>query len=117
MFTLGIYKLALFSDLAEARKFIEAHPQRNSLLFLVDYEFKNTEENGLSLIETLAIAEQSILVTSHAKNDTILQKCQWLGVKVLSKTAMSSVPIRTTKGAGLRVGKFSETADQMAESR
>ncbi len=64
-----------------------------SITYIVDYKFKGTEETGIDLIETVGISESSMLVTGHAAEPTVSQRCQWLGIKLIAKADVSSLPI------------------------
>ena len=62
-------------------------------LFLVDYEFKNSDMNGLELIESFGIETQSLLVTGKSENIEIQTKCEKLGLKILEKNKLSEVVV------------------------
>jgi signal transduction histidine kinase len=62
-------------------------------LYLVDYEFLNQPLNGFKLIEELAIADRSVLVTSRFDEPDVLANCERLGVKLLPKTLSNTAPI------------------------
>jgi signal transduction histidine kinase len=63
-------------------------------LYLVDYEFLGQPDNGLDLIESLDISDQSILVTSRFEEKHILERCARLGLKLIPKSMAPFVPIR-----------------------
>jgi len=62
-------------------------------LYLIDYEFKGYNENGLDLIEELNISDKSILVTSHFENEIIIERCRELNIKLIPKTLSGFVPV------------------------
>ncbi|HLE00811.1 MAG TPA: HAMP domain-containing sensor histidine kinase [Bdellovibrionota bacterium] len=61
--------------------------------FLVDFEFSGCAETGISLIEDLGIAQQSVLVTSRFDEAAVLEDCGRLGIRILPKPFVSAVPI------------------------
>ena len=67
-------------------------------LYLIDYEFKGYNENGLDLIEELNISDKSILVTSHFEEEGIIGRCRKLDIKIIPKTLSGFVPVIFTEG-------------------
>ncbi len=61
--------------------------------FLVDYEIVGSPENGLQVIQRLGISKKSVLVTSHAGDVSLQERCQALGVRLLPKSIVSYIPI------------------------
>jgi signal transduction histidine kinase len=74
---------------------IDWHKQNTAqrAVFLVDHELLGFEEVGLTLIESLGIGKQSILVTSHYEEASIRDWCQRLGVPMIPKGMAGFVPI------------------------
>lgn len=68
---------------------------RPATLFLMDYELHGETLTGLDTIESLGVARQSVLVTSHAEREDIQLRCERLGVKILPKDL---VPHSLAKG-------------------
>ncbi len=62
-------------------------------LYLVDYELLNQKQSGLEIINELRIGSQSILVTSRYEEESIREKCNLLGVRLIPKTMAAFVPI------------------------
>jgi signal transduction histidine kinase len=62
-------------------------------LHLVDYEFVGEHNNGLSVIESLHIADQSILVTSRNEDPEVIKRCLAADVKLVPKGMANLVPI------------------------
>ncbi|MBI3535050.1 MAG: ATP-binding protein [Deltaproteobacteria bacterium] len=61
--------------------------------FLMDYELLGFSENGLDLIEKLSLQNKSCLVTSRFEEESVLKRCQTLGVKLIPKSLAEFVPI------------------------
>ncbi len=53
--------------------------------FLVDYQFRNQNLDGLSIITSYGIESRAILVTNHFHDPVILDRAVKVGVKVLAK--------------------------------
>ncbi|MBK7959972.1 MAG: hypothetical protein IPK04_01325 [Bdellovibrionales bacterium] len=70
---------------------------RSERIYLVDFELLNQNATGLDLIEELGIGSQSILVTSRYEDDRILERCDFLGVKLIPKAMAGFVPIEIAK--------------------
>lgn len=65
----------------------------SNFLFLIDFEFLNESVNGLELIESLKIANQSILISSRYEESKIRDKCNRLGLRLIPKSMAGLVPI------------------------
>jgi hypothetical protein len=61
---------------------------------LCNFEFKNHSINGLNLISLLNIQKQSILVTSKYEKYDVLSDYEKIGIKLIPKELIHSVPIR-----------------------
>jgi signal transduction histidine kinase len=66
----------------------------NNVTYLCDFELVGSKLDGLSIIDTLGIAEQSILVTNRAEESEIQEKCHKSGVRMLPKSIASRIPIQ-----------------------
>lgn len=64
--------------------------------YLLDYEIIGSKDTGLDLMEELGIAAQSILVTSHYEEPSILERCLKLAVPLVPKGMAGIVPIRVS---------------------
>ncbi len=65
-----------------------------NVIWLIDYEFRGSQENGLNLIDIIDGRSACYLVTSQA-NDTVLhQKTKNLGIKILPKFLAPFVKIK-----------------------
>ena len=97
----GVFKendvrLFTFSTPEDFRKHLAKNTEAvKSSIFLVDYEFLNSQSNGLDLIEQLGIENRSFLVTSRYDEPNILSRCESLGVRQIPKTMAPFVPITT----------------------
>ncbi len=65
----------------------------NRTRYLVDFEFPGNAMNGLDVVEKLGIAANSTLVTSRDEDMELRKRCLQLGVKILPKTGIGSVPL------------------------
>jgi hypothetical protein len=61
--------------------------------FLIDYEFSLYPQNGIDLIKGLSIHRNSILVTSHADEVNLQEKCMEVGVQIIPKDMISKIKI------------------------
>jgi len=75
------------------RWFTKERNRARSLLCLVDYELCESGTNGLKLIESLRINEQSILVTNQSEDSSVRAECIRLGVKLVPKTLAPYIPL------------------------
>jgi signal transduction histidine kinase len=69
------------------------YPLSENMYFLVDFEFLNQNDNGLSLIRDLNIADRCILVTSRYEEDHIRESCRSMKIKLMPKQLAGFVPI------------------------
>ncbi|MBV9575783.1 MAG: HAMP domain-containing histidine kinase, partial [Gammaproteobacteria bacterium] len=65
----------------------------NSIIYLCDYEFIGSKENGVDLITKFQINYLSILVTSRVNSEELTSKCESSGIKLLPKDMASFIPI------------------------
>ena len=84
-----------YSSLLELRSHCERHGAANkAATFLIDFEIHGVEGSGLDCIEQLGIASSSVLVTSHADDRAVRERCAALSVRLLPKSAAPFVRIR-----------------------
>jgi len=76
---------------------LKEYKQTEKELYLIDYEFKGYNENGLDLIEELNISDKSILVSSHFEEENIIKRCQAYKVVIIPKPLLGFVPIILTE--------------------
>lgn len=90
-------KIVNFYDENELKKwFFHRASKNDSCIYLFDYKLRNSSTTGLDLIQSLGIAEQAILVTSHFEEESVQKQCQDLGVKMIPKSMASQVSISIT---------------------
>ncbi len=77
----------------EFKDFIYNLRLNDDVLFLIDQEYLEQNQNGLQVIEELQISKNSILVTSRFDELEIIEKCTTLGVKLLPKSMSGNIPI------------------------
>jgi signal transduction histidine kinase len=83
-----------FGDLDAFKRAFRAERQSGRpYRVLMDYEFKGQPQTGLDAIDELEIAEQSVLVTAHSDDDSVVARARFIGVQVLPKTVMEWLPI------------------------
>ena len=70
-----------------------AQPSLEAELYLMDYELLAGDKNGLDVIEHLDLNRCSFLVTSCFEDSVVRKRCEIMGVKILPKPYVSSVPI------------------------
>ena len=63
-------------------------------LFLMDHELLGVRVDGLDLIKTHGLQEQSVLVTSRAQEAPVLARAEVLGVQIVPKSAAPHIPMR-----------------------
>lgn len=93
-----------YSSMAELKHFCKTRSAAAaSMVFLVDYEFHGEDGSGLDCIAELGIASSSILVTSHAEDAALRERCVAMKVVLLPKSAASFVKIRVGAVRGLDI--------------
>ncbi len=63
-------------------------------LYLVDYEFISSQENGLDFIERFGISSASKLITSHFEESSVVARCRALGVGMIPKGMAGFIRLR-----------------------
>ncbi len=66
-----------------------------NVLYFCDYTFSSQTQNGLDLIEMTGIKETAVLVTNRWDDEDIRRRCEKIGQKLLPKTLLNWLPIRT----------------------
>lgn len=64
------------------------------VLYLVDFEFIGSQQNGLEIISELNLQKQAVLVTSRFEEKGVLNGCHQMGVGLIPKAQAGFVPIR-----------------------
>ncbi|SFM08423.1 sensor histidine kinase [Legionella jamestowniensis] len=62
-------------------------------IYLVDYELLSDKYDGLDIIEKYDLFNNSILVTSAFEDNTLRQRCEKMGVKIIPKPYVPYIPI------------------------
>lgn len=65
-----------------------------SVLFLVDYEFKGEQIDGLRAVNQLGIIQNSILVTGRFDTDSLQEQCEEAGLRLMPKSRISQMVLR-----------------------
>ncbi|VEG92533.1 sensor histidine kinase [Legionella spiritensis] len=73
---------------------------RNSILYLCDYEFVDSELNGIELIKKMKLNKDAFLVTSRLVND-VISHCESEKIKLLPKNIAHMFPIVAFNGSAL----------------
>ena len=94
-------KLICFTSTNEFMNF----PLDESMVFLIDYEFLNQNQNGLDLILDRNLNSKAILVTSRHEEVYIQEICEKKQIKLLPKQLAGFVPINIKSEIQQIVGK------------
>lgn len=105
-----------FSDPAQCLAWARGNPAAGQRLFLCDYEFLGSTTTGLQLIESLEIAAEAILVTSHYEEPPVRAACAQLGVRLIPKGIAGFVPIRLVAPAPKDVPAFGDAVAVCTQS-
>lgn len=85
-------KIVNLWSLAQLREWVARNPDERPLV-LLDHDFSGETENGLDAIESLKL-ETAVLVTHRFDDPPVVERCERLGVKVLPKIMVQSVPLQ-----------------------
>jgi hypothetical protein len=72
----------------------------STVVFLIDYEFLNQNDNGLKIITDLGIQDKAILVTSRFDEPNIRSECESPKIKVLPKQLAGQITISIAPSSG-----------------
>ncbi len=79
----------------------ESLMNKNSLdedaFFLIDFDFENSELNGINLIQKLNLQNRSVLVSGRWNDPEVALSCEYLGVKRFPKEMLGLLPILNQK--------------------
>ncbi|MDR2765958.1 MAG: PAS domain-containing sensor histidine kinase [Holosporaceae bacterium] len=85
--------LEFFTNSREALGFISAHPNKEKVYFLCDYELKNDDFKGLAVILQSGVKTRSVLVTETICDKTLHDLALQAGVVLMPKQFLRDVPI------------------------
>lgn len=85
--------------------------KRDSIQFLIDYEFSGKPWNGVGVIEKLNCAKNAILVTSHYDDAIVQFQAQEMGVRIIPKGLAHLVPIQILSKERRKLRNESVTED------
>lgn len=78
-------KIESFSTPRDFLKRFETAGFQADTLFLIDYDFENSEENGLEIIERLSLQDRAVLVTGRHDDDRLRSHARKSRIRVMSK--------------------------------
>ncbi len=85
-----------FKSFTSAKSFVDWYYNcGKKSLFAIDYELLNQVKTGLDIIEELGIQKNAVLVTSRYSENSILERCANLRLKIIPKSMAEHVPILT----------------------
>lgn len=99
---LGVRNYLHFASSDSFRQWYVASRNAGSYFYLFDFELLGSKETGLDLIESLDLAEVSVLVTSRFEEEFVQQKIESLQCSLLPKGLASIVPIRLADEGSVR---------------
>jgi signal transduction histidine kinase len=92
--------LHFYSPDEVSKWYCEKMRNKESYVFLCDYEFIGSDLNGIELVERLGIQSNTILVTSRDDSDHILRECDRLKLSMIPKSLANIVPFANQVSAG-----------------
>ena len=72
--------------------FLENHEQEKSF-FLIDYEFRGKNKNGIEIIKKRNRIDHSVLMTSHWDEISVIEECKLSKLRLLPKNLAYNVPM------------------------
>lgn len=96
-FSIKNQNIITFQNPDLAKKWVLEHVTQGesqfSYKFLIDLEFNGYAINGLELIEGTQINNRAVLVTSRYDDESVIKKCEDLGLKLLPKNQIKNLII------------------------
>ncbi|GHT95086.1 hypothetical protein FACS1894122_12310 [Alphaproteobacteria bacterium] len=89
-------ELKFFTKSRDALNFIESFRDKEKLCFLSDYELRNDDFNGLTVILQSGIKEHSLIITNIHGDKTIHEVAEQSNVKILPKRFLSDTQVTVT---------------------
>ncbi|GHT90917.1 hypothetical protein FACS1894122_02340 [Alphaproteobacteria bacterium] len=86
-------RLKFFTKSRDALNFIESFNNKEKLIFLSDYELRDCDFSGLTVILQSGIKERSLIVTSIHSDKSICEMVERSNVKILPKQFLLDVPV------------------------
>ena len=82
-----------FSSADGFESWISKTADATQYIYLFDYELLGSSKTGLDLVEEFGLQEQAVLVTSRYEEQSIRDRCQKIGLKLLPKGLAGYIPI------------------------
>ena len=82
-----------FKNYLDFSCWFEGQGNNRDRLFLIDFELIGQDLNGIEIIDKFQLQEKSILVSSRADDEEVIEKCENLKIKLLPKELASTTPI------------------------
>lgn len=86
-------QLQHFYSLQELDNWPKTKNRSRDVLYLFDLEFFGEADDGLTWMENLGLLQQMILVSGRAHDPEVRSRCKKMGVRLISKGAVSWIPI------------------------
>lgn len=86
----NLFSIASCRSYNELKIFIQKN-QSNEILYLIDYDIKDPSINGIDIITTEKISDQSILLTGHYNDKSIFDLCVKNNLYLLPKSWMAYI--------------------------
>ncbi len=86
-----------FYSISDFRKFYALNfADLGNSVFLIDYEFSNSKENGIDLIEVLGIHNDAVIVSGRSDDPSLRSRCDQQKIKLLPKNQIYDFFIEVT---------------------
>lgn len=89
-------KLINFDSPESFLSWYKKYPNKSGFIYLIDYEFSNSQLNGIDIINELNVRDQKVLITSYSEEYQLQHECINLNVRLLPKFFIPYIPICTT---------------------
>jgi hypothetical protein len=86
-----------FSDITDFIGMADFECLRDTTFFIIDYDFVNSDVNGIDLILEKSIQGNSVLATHHFENPDVIKKCLDNQIKIVPKIIFEQIGIEDNR--------------------
>lgn len=90
-------KVMTFSNITDFIEMAGVQCLKDSSFFIIDYDFVNSDVNGIDLILEKNIQRNSVLATHHFENPDVIKKCLDNQIKIVPKIIFEQIEIEDSK--------------------
>lgn len=87
-------KLKHFFSNKDLSMWYESFPEKDNIVFLVDYDLKDEAYNGLEILISIKSTKHRYLITNQAEEPNVQESCQQNNIFLIPKNLLNEIPLQ-----------------------